>query len=382
MADFIFRISPNIVLGSYSSSRVGQFIRDWGHRFLLIVDPVLHEFGIIEKIDQSLKDRNIDFIVFDEISSTPDTALVEQALKLARDARVHGLITIGGMKIANIGKTVCALFDEEKNIYDFTEGALPAEEALPYICIPTTASNGFLFVDKAPIIDARTGQLKIIKLQPGLCRLAVFDPNLVVSLTENQFISMTLQTVCIAVEAYISQKANFFSDTIIEKAVELLGYALSGSSALLTAAPKEQFAVEGGCMASLGAASSSNGVGTFLSHAVSARYKISPSLVSTILLPHIIEDAAKFKAERLAKLAKILKMAPDTSSNDNAVALFVEAVRNKIALFNLPARLKDLSVSIEQLALCVDDLGKLGAAIDFHRSLAEDDLFDIIKRAF
>ena len=90
MADFVFRISPNIVLGSYSSSRTGQFVREWGSRFLLVADPVLSEFGITEKTVQSLKDYNIDCVIFDEISSNSDTALTEQALKLARDAHVHG----------------------------------------------------------------------------------------------------------------------------------------------------------------------------------------------------------------------------------------------------------------------------------------------------
>lgn len=382
MADFVFRISPNIVLGSYSSSRTGQFVREWGSRFLLVADPVLSEFGITEKTVQSLKDYNIDCVIFDEISSNSDTALTEQALRLARDARVHGLITIGGMKISNTGKIVCALFDEKKSVYDFMEGAAFGEKPLPCICIPTTVSNEFLFTDKAPIIDARTGQLKMLRLQPGLCRLVVSDPNLIVSLTENQFVAMILRAVCITVEAYISQKANFFSDTIVEKAAELLGYVLSETPALMTATPKEQLAMEGGCMAALGAASASSGAGTLLSHAVNARCKVSPALTAAILLPHIIEDAAKVKEERLAKLARILNVAGENSSNDTAVGLFAEAVRSKIAQFNLPARLKDVSVSLEQLALCIDDVGKLDVTPEFHRSMTEDDLFDIVKCAF
>ena len=65
MADFIFRISPNIILGSYSASRLGQFVQEWGTKFMVLMDPILTECGIAAKIKQSLTDRKVDFFVFD-----------------------------------------------------------------------------------------------------------------------------------------------------------------------------------------------------------------------------------------------------------------------------------------------------------------------------
>ncbi|ERJ91880.1 iron-containing alcohol dehydrogenase [Treponema lecithinolyticum] len=382
MPDFIFKISPNIILGSYTSSRLGQFVREWGTRYMLILDPVLEEFGTSSKIEESLKDRSINYFVFDEIPQAPDTTVVAQALRLAREAHVHGVISVGGPKTANIGRAVCALFNESHDIYDFTEGAQPTSGSLPFITVPTTIRDSFLFSDTSPLIDARSRQLKMLKLQPALCRLALFDPNLTVTLTESQSVSMILHTVCIAIEAYISQKANFFSDTIIEKAVELLGGALTEPSALTASSPKEQLALEGGCMTSLGVSSSSIGAGTLLAHAINARYKLATSLTATVFLPYIIEDAAKYKTEKLAKLARIMHAAADTSSNEAAVSALAETIRSKIAAANLPARLKDLSVSIEQLALAAEDAAKLDCMNAMPRSMTADDLFDIIKQAF
>ena len=43
MSDFIFRINPNIILGPYTVSRLGQQVREWGSRFMVIVDPFLNE---------------------------------------------------------------------------------------------------------------------------------------------------------------------------------------------------------------------------------------------------------------------------------------------------------------------------------------------------
>ena len=222
MADFIFRISPNIILGSYSASRLGQFVQEWGTKFMVLMDPILTECGIAAKIKQSLTDRKVDFFVFDEIPNAPDTSVIENALKLAKEAHIHGIIAIGGTKTTNIGRVVSALYNEAPNLYDFVDGSVPTAGAIPLICVPTTMRDIFLFSDKTPIIDARSRQLKTLKIQNNITKLTIFDPNLSVSLTDNQTASVTLETLCMAVESYISQKSNFFSDTMAEKAMELI----------------------------------------------------------------------------------------------------------------------------------------------------------------
>ena len=49
---------------------------------------------------------------------------------------------------------------------------------------------------------------------------------------------------------------------------------------------------------------------------------------------------------------------------------------------NIPARLKDLSLSIEQLALAAEDAGELDLMNSLQRSMTTDDLFELIKKAY
>ena len=79
-----------------------------------------------------------------------------------------------------------------------------------------------------------------------------------------------------------------------------MSYALDGAPSLSVTTPQEVLLAQGGCMSSLGASSSSFGVANILAIAINSRYKVSRSLVVAILLPYVIEDAATFKAERLA----------------------------------------------------------------------------------
>jgi len=96
----------------------------------------------------------------------------------------------------------------------------------------------------------------------------------------------------------------------------------------------------------------------------------------------IIEDAAKFRTDRLAKVARILRTAPAEAKDADAVVSLAEYIRQHLAKANLPTRMKDLSITIEQLALVAEDAGQLELINSLPRSMTADDLFDLIKLAF
>lgn len=382
MADFSFKVSPNILLGSYAASRIGSSVLSYGTKFMLIVDPILRENGSAEKITKALDDKKIDYFIFDELSKGGDSEILERCLKLAREAHVHGVIALGGGRPIAIARGICALYNEIHDLYDFLDGARPVTAPLPLICVPTTIRDSFVFTDSIPLVDARSSTLKLLKAQSGISKLVLFDPTLTATLTENQTESMALETLCLAAESYLSQRENFFSDMIAEKSIELFSFALDGSQTLTVTTPKEELLSQAGCMASLAAATSSIGIASLLAMCINARYKISRSLVTTILFPYMIEECAKFKAGRIAYLAQKMNVAQTEQTDEEAAHAFAENIRQRIAKANLPARLKDLSISLEQLALAAEDAGQLDIVNNLPRSMNSDDLFGLIKTAF
>ena len=382
MADFSFKVSPNILLGSYASSRIGQTVASFGSKFMLVSDPILRENGTAQKITKALDDKKIEYFVFDELAKGGDSEILERTLKLAREAHIQGVIALGGGKPMSIARATCALFNETHDLYDFLDGKAPTAAPLPFIAIPTTIRDAFVFTDTIPLVDARSSTLRLLKAQPGIAKLVLFDTTLTATLTENQMDSMALETLCLATETYLSQRENFFSNMIAEKSVELLTFALDGSQSLTITTPREELLSQGGCMASLAAATSSIGIASLLSMCINARYKISRSLVTTILFPYMVEECAKFKADRIAALAKKMGVAQAEQTDEEAAHAFAENIRQRIAKANLPARLKDLSISLEQLALAAEDAGQLDVVNSLPRSMNSDDLFGLIKTAF
>lgn len=383
MTDFIFKISPNIILGPYTVTRLGQNALEWGSRYMVIMDPILKETGTAEKITAPLAERKIEYFVFDELTQAADTQTLETILNLARNSHIHGIIAAGGGKTLALAKAACALFNEPHTSYDYIDGGAPTAGTIPLICVPTTIRDAFLFTDRVPLCDSRSGSAKIIKTQNGICKLVLWDPNLELTLTDKQSAAMGLETFSMALEAYLSRKSTFFSDMLIEKALQLMSYAADGSPTLTVTTPPEVLYTQAGCMASLGLASCSAGASTLLSMTINTRYKIPRALVSAILLPYIIEDATTFAAAKLAKIADICRITDSSEDTDEKKALsLAEYIRQRIAKINIPARLKDLSLSIEQLSLAVEDAGQTDLIDSLQRSMTTDDLFELIKKAY
>lgn len=382
MADLIFKISPDIILGSYTLTRLGQYAKNLGSKFMIIMDPILKDFNLAEKITQPLTDRKIDFFIYDNFNDGATTKDIENAVILAKQSHIHGIIAAGGEKAINAGCAVAALYNENRSIYDYIDTPGTAADSIPLICIPGTCRAPYAFTNSIPVTDSRSRQVRQLKIKDNACSLMLWDPNLSLTLTENQNTSLSLETLCLACEAYFSQKASFFSDMFCEKSFELLSYGMDEKKSLDITTPQEILLAQGGCMASLSVSTSSPGIASLLALAINARFKINRSLAATILFPYVIEEVAKFKADKIEKIARIYGTADEKLSRDEAVQSFTENIRQKIAKANLPVRLKELNLTMEQLATCAEDAGQLDIMTMLPRSMTTDELFELMKQAY
>lgn len=387
MADFSLNISPGVILGSHVLSRLGQIVPRWTgdaeKRFMLVSDPALRDFGIEEKALQSLKENEIEAVVFDEMPAASSDAIAN-ALSLARGARVRAIISLGGIKAASIGRAAAALYNESGGIYEYIEGRKPLSAPLPFVCVPTTCRDPSMFTSRTPISDARNNQLVFMKIQDSVCKGVVIDPNVYMHIPQNTQRAMLFQSAVLAFECFISAKASFFSDAILAKALELLLRALDAEGNSASGVSQEMLAAQGGFLASLGAAVSAPGAATALSTACNSRYRLPSSVISAILFPHIVEDAFRSSAEKTLALARMLGVGPFLAGerHDDEGARAAHELRNMLDKLGLPVRLKDTGLSMEQLAAAAEDACGMEFMSYTPRSMTSDDLFDLAKRAY
>ena len=370
-----------VLLGKQTVTRLGSLICDKGSRFILILDPATYEAGCLDKITQSMQNSGLDFFTYDELPNNPDSVTLEEVIKLSRGGCIDGVIACGGEKALNLGRAVAALYNEKNSLYDYINGEIPTSKSLPLICIPTSIRDSFLFCDRSAVIDARSNQIRLLKLQDNICDLVIFDGDFSSTLTKNQVAAVALNILCMTFETYLSKKSSFLSDALAEKIFELMSPDESLTNPIAMNDASDLGILECGCMSSMTAALSSLGPVTALAWAVHARYKTSRTLISAILLPYLIEDTL-FACDKLVTAAQRFGIVDQNASATEAAAKLAEEVRSRIAKASLPARLKDLSISIEQLALAVNDAVQLEFVQYYSKPINSDTLFNLVKLAY
>lgn len=383
MADFVLKLAPNILLGNYSLARIGEEIAALGSAFMFIVSPFDKNTPFVEKIISALEAKGFSLFIFDVPDRTPDSETLEQALALARGAHIHGVIGCGGYGVGSIARAVAGLYHEKSSVYDILEGEPVSAEALPFVAIPTGCGDPFVFADVCAVSDARNNGVTLVRLHSGICKLSVFDPNSYVNLAPNALKAMVFHGLSIAFEGYISTRSNFFSETILGKAIARLLSVLDPAEQRLSGTSAEEIIAQSACLTAIGIAASAPGLGSALVLSCGARHQVSGSLVAAILLPHIMQDTFTAKIGKIRSIARMLGVDQLAGEDHQAVALAaVDEIRRRLAQANLPTRLKDLDLTIESLVPVAENAPKFSFMNYVPRPVASYDIFEILKQAF
>jgi len=209
----------------------------------------------------------------------------------------------------------------------------------------------------------------------------VLDPGLSESLSGKFAATTAFDGFCSAFEAYCSSKANFFSDALLERAMELY-VKIMDSFADNRPFDALGISTQAGFLTSLGIASSAPGIGTALSFSLNGRFPVAKSWCSTVLLPYVMEFAAKARVERIARVAGLMGEAVEGVGATAAAAIAVDGIRRRMGLLKVPARLKDFGLALDKLvpvAECAKDLEFVAFS---PRAVSAEDAYDLLKQAY
>jgi len=390
MADFQFSIRPRVWIGSDSLLRLPLFAGEFDveGRAILVADPLLHESGAIERVTSLLEERGVKILLFDEIPERASTRAADDALRLARGSKAAFVIGLGGQKTLMIARTVACLGRDRIDVDAFVDGASTRADPLPLVEIPTSLRHGFMCDDAVFLSDARDRRARLVR-SSGMAPAAILiDPNLSSGLSSKLAATCVIDGLMGAVESYISARANFLSDHLLEKAIEFLARSL----AVIIARPDDPSARaeawKGAFLAGLGQGMSAPGIGTAVSLAINARHGVPKSSLAAILLPYSMEMGAKSRLEKIARIASLLGEeqreggAAVELTNAEAASKAIEWLRIRLGLLKIPSRLKDFDLTLDNLVETARDARELDFVNWLPRAVSIDDIFDFVKMAY
>lgn len=381
MADISLTLNPKIVIGQDTINRLGLFCAEFGGRALVVSEQILYENKVIERVVSVLQDAGVEAILFDEVPAQATADVAENAAELARGARCSVVVGLGGLKTLSIARTVALLASGNDYLFELLDGALPNGPKLPFIAVPTTGRDPFLFSERYIAVDPRDRSVKLIKGGADVCAAAVLDPGLSESLSGKFAATTAFDGFCSAFEAYCSSKSNFFSDALLERAMELY-VKIMDSFADNRPFDALGISTQAGFLTALGVSASAPGIGTALSFALNGRFPVAKSWCSTVLLPYVMEFTSKARVERLARVASLMGEAVEGAGTSAAAAIAVDGIRRRMGLLQVPARLKDFGLALDKLVPVAECAKDLEFAAFSPRAVSSEDAYDLLKQAY
>jgi alcohol dehydrogenase len=379
--DVSFKLDPEILIGTDTINRTGSICTSYGDRVLIATEQVLYENQNIERLSSVLSDSGVEAIVFDEIPAQATAEVAEAVAVLARGARCSAIIGFGGLKTQTTARLAAIIANSRLAVFELLDGRKPDGEVLPYIAVPTTGRDPFLFANYFISVDPRDRSVKLIKSPPGLCVAAVIDGGLSESLSGKFAATTAFDGFCGAVEAYCSTKTNFFADALLEQSLALYTQIMDsyGDNQLFDLIGGSTNA---GLLMALGSSISAPGIGTALAYAINGRFPVAKSWCSTVMLPYILERLVAARPEKMARVAGIIGEPVEGSSVSESAAMVVEAIRRRIGVLQVPARLKEFDLSLDRLVPVAEAARSLEFVAYSPWTVSSEDAFDILKQAF
>lgn len=273
--------------------------------------------GAWDYVEKALKDNNIGYVNYAEVTPNPTTEHVNAAAKLAKDFGAKAVIAIGGGSPTDAGKSVAILLEypdkTAEDIYDFT---FAPDKAAPIVSINLTHGTGTETNRFAVVTNLKKNFKPAIAYDCIYPMFAIDDPQLMTKLSPKQTRYVSIDAVNHVVEAATSAVASPYSISLAKEVIELVAKYLPKALENPDDLEARYFLAYAAMM---GGVSFDNGLLHYthaLEHPLSAvKPELSHGLGLAILLPAVIKTIYKDRphvlADILAPIAQGLKGEPD-----------------------------------------------------------------------
>ncbi|MEG2987970.1 MAG: iron-containing alcohol dehydrogenase [Oscillospiraceae bacterium] len=327
--------TPMTFIGPGRAGEVGRLLdlADIKKVFVL-TDHFLYTSGLLGGILQSIKEHNIEAVIYDGVTPDPTFTVVAEAQKACGDCQA--IVAVGGGSVLDTAKAVAASVANGKEARALVGMLKVRRYPLLCIAIPTTSGTGSETTIAAIISDPETHGKKQL-LDPKLVpMLAILDPDLTVGLPKSSTAFTTFDALTHALEAYVSGYADEDSRRRARMAIK----GIYRNLPIVMQNPTDVKAREGLLEASFlaGTAFTRTYVGYVhaFAHNIGGKFGIPHGLANAVLLPHVMQYYTVRCWREFSEIAIMLGITGG-SSIDRANR-FVESIYTLAEECGIPAR--------------------------------------------
>lgn len=281
---------------------------------LLITDQVMAKLGYAEQLQAVLQKETITCDIYSDTVPEPTESSIVAAVNLVTKNKYDCLIALGGGSPIDSAKAISVLAQHGGNMRDYKVPRIITEKGIPVIAIPTTAGTGSEMTRFTIITDDRNDE-KMLCAGPGfLPAAAIIDYTLTLSLPPRTTADTGIDALTHAIEAYVSKKANAFSDSQALAAMRLIAPNLREVFHNGNNESAREAMMMGATLAGAAFSAASVALVHGMSRPIGAQFHVPHGLSNAMLLPKVTEYSIPAAAERYADCAKAMGVAHQTDT--------------------------------------------------------------------
>ena len=385
MNEFTFSTVADVLVGPGTSAQLGDMARGMGiTRALLVTDPGIVQFGLLENAEQNLHSNHIAYSLYADVVADPPEAVVLDAVKAAQSFGCDGVIGFGGGSSMDVAKLLAVLIKGEQTLQEIYGVDQISGGRLPLIQVPTTAGTGSEATMVSIITTGETTKAGVVS-RSLLADKIILDANLTLGLPAAVTAATGIDAMVHAIEAFTSLRLkNPLSDMLACEALRLMagnietavkqGDNIEARSAMLLGAMYAGQAFANAPVAAVHA----------LAYPLGGNYHIPHGLSNSLVLPHVLRFNAPQASDLYAQLAPLIL--PDTELPDDPLAVSEMLAEHFLALaadLGLQTRLRDMNIAEQDLPMLAEQaMLQQRLLINNPRDVSYDDALAIYQQAY
>jgi alcohol dehydrogenase class IV len=339
-------LAPRLILsGGGAVSKVAEVLAQFGlSRPLVVTDPWMASSGTVDRCLAPLREAGITPGVFHETVPDPTDTVVEAGVQAFRAGDYDCLIGFGGGSPMDTAKAmaILAAAPEGTHIRAYKVPAQANRGAVPIICIPTTAGTGSEATRFTVITDTANDEKMLIAGLGALPLAAIVDHQLTWTVPPRTVADTGIDSLTHALEAFVSQRANAFSDEFARNAMRLIApnlrraYADAAKGGGERDEEAREAMMRGATLAGLAFSNASVALVHGMSRPIGAHFHVPHGLSNAMLLPAVTRFGLQAALPRYAEAARVMGIAGDGEGDQSAAARLVEELEALNRELNVP----------------------------------------------
>jgi len=328
---------PRILqIGAKASEQIGNILQSLNLKNpIIITDEMMVKLGYTKRVEEILDESKIISEVFSDTIPEPTVESIQRGVEKVKNGNFDSIIALGGGSPIDSAKAIGLLGKYGGEMRDYKFPRIVSEPGIPIIAIPTTAGTGSEATRFTIISDEKTDEKMLCVGLAFMPIAALVDYELTLSVPQRTTADTGIDALTHAMEAYVSKKANSYSDSQAIEAMKLLAPNLRAVYHDGSNRKAREAMMLGATLAGIAFSNASVALVHGMSRPIGAFYHVPHGLSNAMLLPSVTEFSISSATKRYAECARAMGI---------ALAIDEDDLANKKLLIELSAINEELNV--------------------------------------